>query len=111
MFGDTTDLALNPTDLAAIENVKKQGIPFVVILYSGRPIIITDAIEKCNAFVAAFLPGTEGEGVTDVIFGDYNPTGKLPVSWPKCMNQIPINVGDKNYDPLFEFGYGLNYKK
>ncbi|HPN39216.1 MAG TPA: glycoside hydrolase family 3 N-terminal domain-containing protein [Melioribacteraceae bacterium] len=111
MFGDTTNLVLSPEDLKAIENVKNSKIPYVVVLYSGRPLIITDVIKDANAFVAAWLPGTEGKGVTDVLFGDFNFKGKLPISWPKNMEQLPINVGDNNYDPLFKFGFGLNYKK
>ncbi|MDP9203711.1 MAG: glycoside hydrolase family 3 C-terminal domain-containing protein, partial [Gemmatimonadota bacterium] len=71
------------------------------------PMIINDALGRCDAFVAAWLPGTEGQGVTDVLFGDYKPTGKLSFSWPRSMAQIPINVGDKNYDPLFKYGFGL----
>ena len=59
--------------------------------------------------VAAWLPGSEGEGVADVLFGDYKPTGKLPFSWPRSMAQIPINVGDGTYDPLFAYGFGLTY--
>lgn len=66
-------------------------------------------LDKCDAIVAAWLPGTEGRGVTDVLFGDFKPTGKLSVSWPRSMDQIPINVGDANYDPLFKFGHGLGY--
>jgi beta-glucosidase len=111
MFGDTTNLVLSPEDLAAIENVKKAKIPYVVVLYSGRPLIINDVLQNANAFVAAWLPGTEGKGVTDVLFGDYNFKGKLPISWPRNMEQLPINIGDTNYDPLFKFGFGLNYKK
>ena len=59
--------------------------------------------------VAAWLPGTEGAGVADVLFGDHKPTGKLSFSWPRSMAQIPVNVGDANYDPLFTFGFGLTY--
>jgi beta-glucosidase len=62
-----------------------------------------------DAIVAAWLPGTEGAGVADVLFGDYKPTGKLSFSWPRSMAQIPINVGDAKYDPLFPFGFGLTY--
>ena len=111
MFGDTTNLVLSPEDLKAIENVKNAKIPYVVVLYSGRPLIINDVLGNANAFVAAWLPGTEGKGVTDVLFGDYNFKGKLPISWPRNMEQLPINIGDSNYDPLFKFGFGLNYKK
>lgn len=107
--GDRDDLTLAQEDLAAINNMKQAGIPVVVVLISGRPMIITDALSRCDAFVAAWLPGTEGQGVADVLFGDYKPTGKLSFSWPRSMAQIPINVGDKNYDPLFKYGFGLTY--
>lgn len=107
--GDKTDLALDKEDVAAIENMKKAGIPVVVVLISGRPMIINQVIDKCDAFVAAWLPGTEGQGVADVLLGDYKPTGKLSFSWPRSMSQIPINVGDKNYNPLFKYGFGLSY--
>jgi beta-glucosidase len=76
---------------------------------SGRAMIIDKVIGNCDAFVAAWLPGTEGQGVADVLFGDSRPTGKLSSSWPRTMAQIPINVGDKNYDPLFAYGFGLSY--
>jgi beta-glucosidase len=109
MFGDRENLNLSEGDLKVIENVKKTGVPIVVVLLTGRPLIINEALKLSNAFVAAWLPGTEGQGVADVLFGDYNPTGKLPRTWPKSMDQIPINIGDKNYDPLFPFGYGLSY--
>jgi len=108
-FGDRDDLALAAEDLTAINNMKQAGIPVVVVLFSGRPMIINDALGHCDAFVAAWLPGTEGQGVTDVLFGDYKPTGKLSFSWPRSMAQIPINVGDKNYDPLFKYGFGLTF--
>jgi len=107
--GDRTDLALAKEDVAAIENMKKAGIPVVVIVVSGRPMIIDQMLDKSDAFVAAWLPGTEGQGVADVIFGDYKPTGKLSHSWPRSMSQIPVNVGDANYDPLIKYGFGLSY--
>ena len=109
MQGDTSDLSLAKEDVEAIENMKSAGIPVVVILLSGRPMIIDQVLGKCDAFVAAWLPGTEGQGVADVLFGDYKPTGKLSHSWPRTMSQIPINVGDRNYDPLFKYGFGLTY--
>jgi beta-glucosidase len=79
------------------------------VLFSGRPMIIDQVLGKADAFVAAWLPGTEGTGVTDVLFGAYKPTGKLSMTWPKSMAQIPINFGDANYDPLFPYGFGLTY--
>ncbi len=108
-MGDRDDLSLAEEDVTAINNMKQAGIPVVVVLFSGRPMIINDALGQSDAFVAAWLPGTEGEGVTDVLFGDYKPTGKLSVSWPRSMAQIPINAGDKNYDPLFKYGFGLTF--
>ncbi len=107
--GDRNDLALSPEDITTINNIKNAGIPYVIILISGRPMIITDELADCNAFVAAWLPGTEGQGIADVLFGDYNFTGKLSHSWPRNMSQIPINFGDANYDPLFPYGFGLSY--
>ncbi len=107
--GDRTDLGLAKDDVEAVENLKKAGIPVVVVLISGRPMIIDQVLDKCDAFLAAWLPGTEGQGVADVLFGDYRPTGKLSHSWPRSVAQIPINVGDANYDPLFKYGYGLSY--
>lgn len=109
MFGDREDLSLSKDDIATIEKAKSSGVPVVVILFSGRPMIITDQISKVDAFIAAWLPGTEGQGIADVLFGDFKPVGKLPHSWPKSMQQIPINVDDKNYDPLFPYGFGLTY--
>jgi beta-glucosidase len=108
-FGDRENLALDQEDLAAIANVKKAGIPVVVVVLSGRPLILGDALAQADAVVAAWLPGTEGQGVADVLFGDYKPTGKLSFTWPRTMAQIPINVGDAAYDPQFPFGFGLTY--
>lgn len=107
--GDNGELTLDAADKAAIDNMKKTGIPVVVILVSGRPMIVTDTIAKVDAFVAAWLPGTEGQGVADVLFGDYKPSGKLSFTWPRSIDQVPINVGDQPYAPLFAFGYGLTY--
>jgi beta-glucosidase len=107
--GDDGDLELDEADVTAIDNMKAAGIPVVVILISGRPMIINEVLEKADAFIAAWLPGTEGQGVADVLFGDYKPTGKLSFTWPRSVDQLPINIGDDNYDPLFAFGYGLTY--
>ena len=66
---------------------------------------------QTDALLAAFLPGTEGQGITDVLFGDYNPTGKLSFSWPRSNDQLPLNINmpEEDYDPLFAFGHGLSY--
>jgi beta-glucosidase len=109
--GDRSDLSLDEEDLNAIVNVKRAEIPVVVLLISGRPMIIEKALSQADAFMVAFLPGTEGQGVADVLFGDYKPTGKLSFSWPKSMDQLPLNINGpkETYDPLFPFGYGLSY--
>jgi len=109
MHGDRDELVLSSEDIAVLNTVISSGKPMVVVLLSGRPIIITDMLENADAFLAAWLPGTEGNGISDVIFGDFAPTGKLSVSWPTDMGQIPINVGDSDYAPLFPVGYGLSY--
>jgi beta-glucosidase len=109
MRGDRADLALSAEDVAVVANMKKAGIPVVAVLYSGRPMIIGNVLDKVDAFVAAWLPGTEGAGMTDVLFGDYKPTGKLSYAWPRSMKQVALHSGDKGYDPLFAFGYGLGY--
>jgi beta-glucosidase len=109
--GDRADLALGEEDTRAIANAKKAGIPVVVILIAGRPMIIADVLPQMDALLVAFLPGTEGQGIADVLFGDYKPTGKLSFSWPKSMAQLPLNihVPEEQYDPLFRYGYGLTY--
>ena len=107
--GDAESLALDPEDVEAINRVKSAEIPVVVVLISGRPLIIEPELQGWDALLAAWLPGTEGGGIADVIFGDYNPTGKLPHTWPRTMDQIPINNGDYGIDPLFAYGFGLRY--
>ena len=111
--GDTTNPTLTAADFAAIAAVKAAGVPFVIVLYSGRPLILTDsggtsALDESNAFVAAWLPGTEGDGIADVLFGDYKPTGKLSFEWPASLSQLPLNVGD-GQTPQFDYGAGLTY--
>jgi beta-glucosidase len=107
--GDRTDLGLDPGDIAAVRAARASGVPVVVVLVTGRPMILDTVLADSRAVVAAWLPGTEGHGVTDVLFGDYKPTGKLSYSWPRSMAQIPVNVGDARYDPLFPYGFGLTY--
>jgi beta-glucosidase len=107
--GDREDLSLSPEDMSVISNMKRAQIPLVLILISGRPLIINEALSECDAFVAAWLPGTEGQGIADVLFGMVKPRGKLSCSWPRSMAQIPINIGESSYDPLFAYGYGLSY--
>jgi beta-glucosidase len=109
MRGDRADLALDAEDAAAVDHLKQAGLPVIVILISGRPMILGEVLDKADALVAAWLPGTEGGGVADVLFGDYRPTGKLSYSWPRSMAQMPIHIGQQPYDPLFRYGYGLTY--
>ena len=106
---DPTSLGLDDEDRATLAAVKRSGVPTVVVLVSGRPLLVSDQLTDWRAFVAAWLPGSEGEGVADVLFGDYAPTGKLPISWPRSAAQIPIHSGDPAYDPLFPYGFGLTY--
>jgi beta-glucosidase len=72
-------------------------------------MILEPLLQYADAIVVAWLPGSEGGGVADVLVGDFKPTGKLPHSWPRNMTQIPINMGDATYDPLYPFGHGLTY--
>ncbi len=110
MRGDRYDLSLYEEDMDVIENIKNHNAKKILILVTGRPLIIKDIINIFDAILVVWLPGTEGEGVSDVVFGDYNPTGKLSFSWPENMKQVPINIGDKKYKPLYPYGYGLRYK-
>jgi beta-glucosidase len=101
-------MELNAADKAAVDKVCAAAAKCVVLVVSGRPLIIDPAqLAETDALVASWLPGSEGEGVADVLFGRKPFTGKLPVTWPKTIDQEPINVGDANYDPLFPFGFGL----
>jgi len=109
MKGDSESLELSNKDKLLLERLIKTGKPIVLILISGRPMIITSYLEHVDAVLAAWFPGTEGTGVADLLFGDVSPTAKLSFSWPRDMSQIPINYGDKTYDPLFPLGYGLTY--
>jgi beta-glucosidase len=101
-------MSLDSTDLAVITRLKAAGIPVIVVVVSGRPLDIASQLGGWNAALAAWLPGTEGAGVADVLFGDYNPTGKLPMTWMSSVSQQPINDGDGKA-PLFPLGFGLSY--
>ncbi|CAL4971610.1 unnamed protein product [Urochloa decumbens] len=105
-FGDNLNLTIPAPGPAIIENVCG-SIKCVVVLISGRPLVVEPYIGAIDALVAAWLPGTEGKGVTDVLFGDYGFTGKLSRTWFRSVDQLPMNVGDAHYDPLFPFGFGL----
>ena len=101
-------MKLNATDSAAVDKVCAQAAKCVVVVVSGRPMILDpQQLSHIDALVAAWLPGSEGAGVADTLFGNRRFTGKLPVTWPRSLDQEPINIGDASYDPLFPYGYGL----
>jgi len=103
-------------DLALLQRLRAQGIPVVSVFLSGRPLYVTPEINASTAFVAAWLPGSEGAGVADLLFARpngavaYDFCGKLSFSWPRAPDQTPLNVGTESYFPLFAFGYGLSYR-
>ena len=103
--GDRADLTLTEADAALLARVRPRCRKLVVVLFSGRPLIVTEHLPQWDAFVAAWLPGTEGDGVAQVLFGEYPFAGKLPYTWPRSMEQIPRKQGD---DPLFPLGFGLS---
>jgi beta-glucosidase len=107
--GDRAQLTLSAEDLAVVAAARRSGKPLVVVLIAGRPMILGDLLDAASALVVAWLPGTEGGGVADVLYGAVKPTGKLSCSWPRDMSQVPINVGDPAYAPLFEYGFGLSW--
>ncbi len=115
-IGDGTGwhkLTLREEHQKYIDAYANKGPKVVVVLVSGRPLVTTRQIDHSDAFVAAWLPGSEGAGVADILFGDYNFTGKLPHSWPKSVEDFKGKFGpnfwDTSIEPLFEFGYGLTY--
>jgi beta-glucosidase len=110
--GDTNSLNLSQTDIQTITNLRSHSQKLVVIILSGRPLVITGQFQKADAWVAAWLPGTEGAGVADVLFGDFPFVGKLPYTWPRSNSQLPINKNNSTdltgcAAPLFPYGYGL----
>jgi beta-glucosidase len=108
-MGDRTDLTIPAAQVAVVQALKAAGLPTVVVLIAGRPMILDPILQYADAIVMAWLPGSEGAGVTDILYRDVAPTGKLPMTWPKTMQQIPINQGDATYDPLYPYGHGLTY--
>ncbi|KAK2397110.1 beta-glucosidase BoGH3B [Trifolium repens] len=104
--GDSLNLTISGNGTETINNVCG-GVKCVVVLVTGRPVVIQPYVDTIDGLIAAWLPGSEGYGVTDVLFGDYGFSGKLPRTWFKTVDQLPMNVGDSHYDPLFSFGFGL----
>lgn len=101
-------MSLDQADLDVINTLRASGVPVVVVLVSGRPLDIAAQLPSWNALVAAWLPGSEGQGVADILFGVAPPTGKLPMTWMSSVSQQPINSGDGK-TPLFPLGFGLTY--
>ncbi len=111
-LGDRADLTLYQVDLAVINALRPKVDKLIVVILSGRPLVITDQYQTADAWVAAWLPGSEGAGVADVLFGDYPFVGKLPYTWPRSNDQLPLNINNSANltgcaAPLFPFGYGL----
>jgi len=120
MRGDIRTLEFQPGDkqaLAMLVRLKKAGIPVVTVFLSGRPLWVNPELNQSDAFVAAWLPGSEGNGVADVLIGDATGkprrdfSGRLSFSWPKTAGQFNLNFGMANYDPLFAYDYGLSYAR
>ncbi|XP_040377823.1 beta-glucosidase BoGH3B-like isoform X1 [Oryza brachyantha] len=104
--GDSLNLTIPDPGPSTVTTVCG-AVPCATVLISGRPVVVQPFLDSTDAFVAAWLPGTEGQGVADVLFGDYGFTGKLPRTWFKSVDQLPMNYGDAHYDPLFPLGFGL----
>lgn len=120
MRGDIRTLEFQPGDkqaLGLLKRLKNAGVPVVSVFLSGRPLWTNPEINASDAFVAAWLPGSEGGGVADVLVGDAagkprtDFKGRLSFSWPKTAGQFTLNKGKPGYDPLFTLGYGLTYAK
>lgn len=111
--GDIPDLSFRDKvdNLALLKQYRAAGIKTVAVFLSGRPLWVNPWLNQSDAFVAAWLPGSEGGGVADVLLGKADFKGKLSFSWPKRADQFSLNIGDANYDPLFAYGYGLTYAK
>ncbi|CAM8954764.1 unnamed protein product [Rhodiola kirilowii] len=108
-FGDSLNLTIAEPGPKTMWNVCA-AVKCVVVVISGRPVVIQPYVDASDAIVAAWLPGTEGQGVADVLFGDFGFSGKLSRTWFKTVDQLPMNVGDEHYDPLWPYGFGLTTK-
>jgi beta-glucosidase len=107
--GDRSDLRLSPADVALVQKARSAGAPVVTVLLSGRPLILGAAMDASDALIAAWLPGTEGQGVADVLFGDYKATGKLPRPWPSTNPGLASAGGNPPENgTLFPYGFSLN---
>jgi beta-glucosidase len=117
-FGDLRSIEFRSADgaeLALLQQLKQASVPSVCVFLTGRPLVVEQQLAACDAFVVAWLPGTEGGGIADVLFRktngkvNYNFVGKLAFSWPRTAAQTALNRNDAGYDPLFPYGFGLRY--
>jgi beta-glucosidase len=107
--GDSETIEPSKEDLAALDALVSQKLRVVVVILSGRPIVIEPHLRKAEAWLAAWLPGSEGHALAQILYGQRPPTGKLSHSWPRRVSDLPLNVGDQRYDPLFPYGHGLTF--
>ena len=108
--GDRSDLSVSATDAALVKAARASGAPVVTVLLSGRPLVIGLTLEDSDALVAAWLPGSEGQGIADVLLGKYHPTGKLSRTWPRSNEQLGMtHASEGASSPQFALGYGLSY--
>jgi beta-glucosidase len=106
--GDRGDLSLTAEQIALIHKVRPHCHKLLLVIYSGRPIIITDQLDLCDAVAAAWLPGSEGAAISDLLFGDVPFTGRLSYTWPRSMSQVPLSaLAASGESPLYPFGHGL----
>jgi beta-glucosidase len=109
--GDRADLSLSTEGMTVIRAMRARCARLIVILISGRPMIVGDWLDQADALIAAWLPGTEGQGMADVLFGHEPFTGTLPDTWPRSMDQIPFDfarlAASGPGSPLYPYGYGL----
>ena len=118
-FGDIKNLNFSKQNINNIQLMKKftkEGIKVISLFITGRPLIVDEEINISDAFVTIWQPGTSVEGINDVIFSNLDNSvnhdfkGKLPYSWPSVSSSNPLNYGDQNYQPKYEYGFGLSYK-
>ena len=118
--GDIKSLDFSSTNqkiIKSMEILSNKQIPIISLFITGRPLIVDQELNLSDAFVSIWHPGSAVEGINDVIFStrnnsiNYNFKGKLPYSWPSSISSNPLNIGDKKYNPLFEYGYGLSYQE
>jgi beta-glucosidase len=110
--GDDPNPQLTSAQSALIDALKATGKPVVVVVVAGRPLKMDHQLDEADAGLMAFLPGSEGgAAISDALFGRYNPSGRLSVSWPKDSSTFPLAYNEPGaaYDPRYEFGYGLSY--